>query len=123
MKSVFFFSLFVFSVFARSTTNDWKVVAESTTACKEKLQVLAKEGEKFVYVADGDTKTKLFAEDGAVFSEQNGKPIVYTNANDKNLNETSKRFTFVQPSMVDGNSAKLNVAMNGVRDNCKMRLK
>ena len=122
MKSVFFLSLMSFSVFA-SSAPDWKVVAETTTACKEKLQVLAKEGEKFVYIADGDNKTKLFAEDGAAFSEQNAKPIVYTNANDKNLSETSKRFTFVQPSMVDGNPPKLNVAMNGVKDNCKMKLK
>ena len=90
---------------------------------QRKITSLAKEGEKFVYVADGDTKTKLFAEDGTVFSEQNGKANVYSNANDKNLNDSSKRFTFVQPSMVDGNPPKLNVAINGVKDNCKMNLK
>jgi len=122
MKSVFFLSLMSFSVFA-GTAQNWKVIAESTTACKEKLHVLAKEGEKFVYIADGEGKTKIFAEDGSRFSEQNGKAIVYTNANDKTLNDTSKRFTFVQPSMVDGNPPKLNVSMNGVKDNCKMKLK
>lgn len=123
MKSAFFLLLMVFSVFARSTTQDWKVVAESTTACKEKLLVLAKEGEKFVYVAEGSTRTKLFPEDGSSYTELNSKPVIYTNSHDKMLNESSKRFTFVQPSMVDGNPAKLNVAMNGVKDNCKMKLK
>jgi hypothetical protein len=122
MKSVLFFSLMSLSFMAWSA-QDWRVVADSTTACKEKFQVLAKEGEKFVYVTEGDTKTKLFAVDGSAFSEQNGKAVEFTNAGDKNLNDTSKRFTFVQPSMVDGNPPKLNVAMNGVKDNCKMKLK
>lgn len=122
MKSVFFFSLLSLSTFAWTAT-EWKVVAETTGACKEKLQVLAKDGEKFVYVAEGDTKTKLFAEDGSAFSEQNPRAVVYTNSNDKTLNESSKKFTFVQPSMVDGNPPKLNVASNGVKDNCKMNLK
>lgn len=122
MKSVFFLSLMSLSVFAWSA-QEWKVVAETTTTCKEKLQVFAKEGEKYVYVADGDSKIKLFAEDGSAFSEQNAKPVVYTNATDKNLTEADKRFTFNQPSMVDGNPAKLVVASNGVKDNCKMKLK
>lgn len=122
MKSVFFFSLLSLTTFAFSAT-EWKVVAETTGSCKEKLQVLAKEGEKFVYVAEGDSKTKLFAEDGSAYSEQNGKAVVYSNNSDKTLNESSKKFTFIQPSMVDGNPPKLNVASNGVRDNCKMNLK
>ena len=122
MKSVFFLSLMSLSVLAWSA-QEWKVVAETTTSCKEKMQVFAKEGEKFVYVADGDTKIKLFAEDGSAFSQQNAKAVTYTNASDKNLDDAAKRFTFVQPSMVDGNPSKLNVAMNGVKDNCKMKLK
>ena len=84
---------------------------------------MAKDGEKFVYVTDGDKKIKLFAEDGSPFSEQNGKAVVYTNTGDKTLNDASKRFTFVQPSMVDGNPPKLNVGMNGVKENCRMNLK
>ncbi|MBA2406151.1 MAG: hypothetical protein H0V66_15355 [Bdellovibrionales bacterium] len=123
MKSVFFLSLMSLSVFAWSATQEWKVVAETTNACKDKIQVLAKEGEKFVYVADGNTKTKLFADDGSAFTETNGKSVTYSNANDKTLDDAAKRFTFVQPSMVDGNPAKLDVAMNGVKDNCKMKLK
>lgn len=122
MKSFFLLSLMSLSSVAFGAA-DWKVVAETTTHCKEKVQVLAKEGEKFVYVADGANKTKLFAEDGSKFSEQNGKAVVFTNENDKSLATSSKRFTFIQPSMVDGNPPKINVAVNGVRDNCKLSLK
>ena len=120
MKSFLFFSLMSLSFIAWSA-QEWRVVAESTSTCNEKFQVLAKEGEKFVYVREGDIKTKQFAADGSAFSEQNGKAVEFTNA--KNLNDTSKRFTFIQPSMVDGNPPKLNVAMNGDKNNCKMKLK
>jgi hypothetical protein len=122
MKSVFLLSLMSLTTFAYSAS-EWKVVAETTTSCKEKIQVLAKEGEKFVYVADGDAKTKLFAEDGTAFSETNGKEVVFSNAKDKSLDAADKRFTFTQPSMVDGNPPKINVVMNGVKDNCKLNLK
>lgn len=122
MKSAFFLCLLSFSFMAWSTP-EWKVIAETTSACKEKRQVLAKEGEGFVYIAEGDTKTKLFAADGSSFSEQNGKAVVYSNTSDKTLNETAKRFTFIQPSMVDGNPPKLSAVMNGLKENCKMILK
>lgn len=122
MKSVFLLSLMSLTTFAYSAS-EWKVVAETTTNCKEKIQVLAKEGEKFVYVADGDAKTKLFAEDGTTYSETNGKAVIFSNESDKNLDAAAKRFTFTQPSMVDGNPPKIDVAMNGVRDNCKLKLK
>lgn len=122
MKSVFLLSLMSLTTFAYSAS-EWKVVAETTTNCKEKVQVLAKEGEKFVYVADGDTKTKLFAEDGTAYSDTNGKAVVFSNEKDKSLDDAAKKFTFTQPSMVDGNPPKINVATNGVRDNCKLNLK
>lgn len=121
MKSVFLLSLMSFSSFLMAATADWKVVAETTTNCKEKIQVLAKEGEKFVYVADGSNKTKLFSEDGTVYSEQNGKAVVYSNPTEKSL--SAKKFTFTQPSVVDGNPPKIDMAMNGVRDNCRLKLK
>lgn len=122
MKSVFLLSLMSLSTFAWSA-QDWKVVAVTTTACKEKLQVLAKEGEKFVYVTEGETKTKLYSEDGSAFSEQNSRSVVYTNTADQSLSATSKRYTFTQPSMVDPNPAKLELGMNQVQEKCKMTLK
>lgn len=122
MKSVLLLSLMSLSTLAWSA-QEWKVVAVTTTSCKEKLQVLAKEGEKFVYVTEGETKTKLFSEDGSAFSEENPRSVVYTNTKDKTLSATSKRYTFTQPSMVDPNPAKLEVGMNQGLDKCKMTLK
>lgn len=122
MKSVFLLSLMSFTSFAWSSA-DWKVVAETTNNCKEKIQVLAKEGEKFVYVAEGDMKTKLLAEDGSGYSSESGKAIVFSNESDKSLTTAAKRYSFTQPSMVDGNPPKINVAVNGVKDNCKLKLK
>ena len=118
MKSVFLLSLMSLTTFAYSAT-EWKVVAETTTSCKDKIQVLAKEGEKFVYVADGDAKTKLFAEDGSAYSETSGKAVTFSNEKEK----SAKHFSFTQPSMVDSNPPQINLATNGVRDNCKMNLK
>lgn len=122
MKSVFFFSLMTLTTFAWSA-HGWKVVAVTTNGCKEKVEVLAKEGENFVYVNEGDVKTKLFSEDGSTYSEQNGKAVTFTNTADKTLSPADSRYTFVQPSMVDGNPAKLQVATNGLKTNCKMNLK
>ena len=120
MKSVFLLSLMCLSTFAYSAS-DWKVVAVTTTSCKEKVQVMAKDGEKFVRVTDGSNETKLFAEDGSAFSEQNAKAVVYSNKSDKSL--TAKHFTFTQPAMVDGNPPKIEIATNGVKDHCKLSLK
>jgi hypothetical protein len=122
MKSVFLLSLMSLSTFVWSA-QDWKVVAVTTTACKEKFQVLAKEGEKFVYVTEGETKTKLYSEDGSAFSEQNSRSVVYTNRADKSLSATSKRYTFTQPSMVDPNPAKLELGTYQAQEKCKMTLK
>ncbi len=69
MRSVIFFSLVLFSTFSWSAP-EWKVVAESTSNCTEKFQVLAKEGEKFVYVTDGHSKTKIDSLDGSAFSQK-----------------------------------------------------
>jgi hypothetical protein len=109
--------------FVAWSTSEWKIIAETTSACKEKRQVLAKEGEGFVYITEGDTKTKLFAADGSTFSEQNGKAIVFSNTSDKTLTDSTKRYTFIQPSMVDGNPPKLSADINGVKENCKLILK
>lgn len=122
MKSVFLLSLMSFSISVWAI-QEWRVVAEATTSCDKKLKVLAKEGEKFVYVTDGDYKTKLFSEDGTAFSEVSGKAIVFSNTADKSLKDGSKKFTFFQPSMVDGNPPKLNSASNGIDSNCKMKMR
>jgi len=119
MKSFLFFSIMALSSLSWAAQN-WKVVAVTTNDCKEKIQVLAKEGESFVYLDDGAAKTKLFAADGSSYSEQSGKMISFSNASDKTSLE---KYTFTQPSMVDPNPAKIHIASNGLKANCKMKLK
>ena len=122
MKSVIFFSLMSLTTFVWSAA-DWKVVAQTTTKCKDKFIVLAKEGEKFVYVVDGDSKTKLMAQEGAAYSSQNPRAVAFSNAGIKSQDDNLKQFTFNQPSMVDANPPKLNISMNDQSDKCNMRLK
>ena len=122
MKSVFLLSLMSFATMAHSA-QEWRVVATTTSACKEKVEVLAKVGEKFVYVNEAGVKTKLYSEDGSTFSDENPRSVVFTNTSDKSLSESSKRYTFIQPSMVDPNPAKIKLEMNQAFSNCKMTLK
>ena len=122
MRSAFFFSLVLFSTFSWSAP-EWKVVAESTPDCSDKLQVLAKEGEKFVYVTDAHSKTKIYSSDGSAFSGENSKEVVFSNTNEKNLDDRTKRFTFIQPSMVSSTLPKMTVSTNELINHCKMKLK
>ena len=122
MKSVFFFLLMFLTTLAWSA-EDWKVVAETTTRCKDKFQVLAKEGEKFVYIIDGSSKKKLIAEEGAIYSSQNPKAVTFSNPKNNPQNDNAKRFIFNQPSMVDANPPKLDISMNNQSEKCKMSLK
>lgn len=92
---------------------DLKVVAVSTNDCQEKLKVLAKSGDKFVYIDDGHKKIKLMSEDGSAFSEESGKSISFS----------GEGYTFIQPSVVDPNPARLEYASNGLRTKCKLKLK
>jgi hypothetical protein len=105
----FFLSTVFSSVWANS--QDWRVVALSTTSCQDKIQVLAKEGEKFVYVTSGQEKIKLPSTDGAVFSADSGRSVVFKNA----------PYTFTQPSMVDPNPPKLEIESSGQKSICKMK--
>jgi hypothetical protein len=118
MKFISILSLLSIATFSWADAN-WQVVAESTH-CAEKVKILAKEGEKFVYAVVGEDKTKLTSEDGSVFSETSGQSTVFSNTTEKSA---TSHFTYVQPSMVDNNSPKINVSINGSNDNCKMKLK
>jgi hypothetical protein len=122
MKVSLFFLLISLSSFSWAD-HDWKVVAESTNNCQEKFQVLAKEGEKFVYVSSGELKTKLFSQDGSAFSEQAGKALVFSNVSEKSQNQVGKQFSFTQPSVVDGNPPQLEMTMNQIQEKCRMKLK
>lgn len=101
---------------------DWKVVATvSDPACVEKIQILAKEGESFVFAVDGDNKSKLMAEDGSAFSADSMKSTIYSSdAKQKNLGAAT--YAFIQPSYVEANPPKLDISHHGVKKHCRMNL-
>jgi hypothetical protein len=98
------------------SAQDWKVVAE-TTVCEEKIQIMGKEGEKYVLAVRGDGKTKLFAKDGSTFKNDAMRSTEF--ASDKS-SEVS--YTFIQPSYVEANPPKIDVSFNGAKKRCKMEL-
>lgn len=114
MKHLLFITIMSVSSFAWSAT-DWKVVAE-TTACSEKIQVMGKEGEKYVLAVRGEDKIKLFAKDGSVFNENAMRSTQFVSA--KNGDVT---YTFTQPAYVEANPPKIDVAFNGDKSRCKMQ--
>lgn len=114
MKQLFFISLLSLSSMAYSA--EWKVIAE-TTSCDEKIQILGKEGEKFVKAISGNEETKLFAKDGSVFHENTMKSTEFVSKK-----ESEVTYTFRQPSYVEGNPPKIDVAYNGAKKRCKMNL-
>ncbi len=114
MKQFFFISLLSLSSLAYSA--DWKVIAE-TISCDEKIQILGKEGEKFVKAVAGNEETKLFAKDGSEFHENTMKNTEFV-SNGK----SAVSYTFRQPSYVEGNPPKIDVAYNGLKKRCKMNL-
>lgn len=116
MKHFLFITIMSLSSFAWSA-QDWKVVAE-TTACSDKIQVMGKEGEKYVLAVRGDEKIKLFAKDGSVFNENAMRSTQFVS--EKNADVT---YTFTQPAYVEANLPKIDVAYNGAKSRCKMELK
>jgi hypothetical protein len=109
MKCLVVFSLSVLC-FSAWAAEDWKVVAVSSN-CEEKILVLAKEGEKFVYLISGELKIKLASSDGHPYSEESPQSLTFKN----------KEYTFMKPSMVDPNPSLLEVHSSGIKSNCKMK--
>jgi hypothetical protein len=114
MKHLFFLAIMSLSSVSMAAA-DWKVVAE-TTSCAEKIQIMGKEGEKYVMAVRGEEKTKLFAKDGSEFHENTMRPVEYS----AKAGEVS--YNYYQPSYVEGNPPKIDVAFNGAKKRCKMDL-
>ena len=112
MKQFLFLSLFI--SFGATAATDWKVIAE-TTNCNEKIQILGKDGEKFVKAKIGDREHKLVAKDGSTFQENSPKTTEFMAKVD------DQTFRFIQPSMVEANPPKIDVASNGVAKRCRMK--
>ena len=113
MKKYFFTALISLSSFAYAA--EWKVIAE-TTSCDEKIQIMGKEGEKFVKAVAGNSETKLFAKDGSAFHENTMTSTEFS-SKDADVN-----YTFRQPGYVEGNPPKIDVSYNGAKKRCKMNL-
>jgi hypothetical protein len=114
MKYLFVLSLF--SLPSITSAAEWKVIAE-TTSCRERIQVLGKEGEKYVLAVKGDEKMRLFSKDGSLFLENSPQTteFVFQNAD--------VTYRFIRPSYVEANSPKMDVISHGQQKRCKMNLR
>lgn len=111
MKSFLIFSLLSMNVFAAA---DWVSLGE-TENCPEKVEVFAKEGEKFIEVSVGNKRTKLFSVDKSAYVKDTPRTTEFTSL-DKSL-------TYFQPGMADGNPPKLSLMSSGSKEICKLVLK
>lgn len=112
MRSIFFLSLITLS--SACYAQDWKVIAE-TENCQDQVQIMGKEGEKYVLAVHGDKKEKLFSKDGSSFKKDMEKTSFYANKNDQ--------YAFTQPSVVEANTPKLDMVKNGKKQHCRMMVK
>jgi hypothetical protein len=99
-----------------SFSADWKIVAESTL-CDEKIKIMGKEGEKYVMAIKGEDKIKLSSKDGSVFHENSMKSTEFSN-----VDRDGTKYTFFQPSYVEGNPPKIDVMINDSKKRCRMEL-
>lgn len=121
MKIIFAFLAFCLVSFSYSSSADWHVIAESGIDCKENFKILAKEGEKFVVLDQGNEKLELESKDGSKFDDSSPVPLTFVSTKKNGLN--TKKFTFTQPSMMDRNRAVVEIE-NGMRkENCKVQIK
>jgi hypothetical protein len=112
MKLLFFLALVSLSSLAVAA--DWKKIAE-TTVCDVKLQILGMEGEKYVLLVKGAEKTKLFSVDGSAFQENALKTTQFAA-------KGAVSYTFTQPSYVEANPPKIDVAEADQKKRCRMDL-
>lgn len=105
MKSLLLFSLLSVTAWA-STADGWKVVAETSNNCQDKVQIIAKEGEPFVYAVQGDKKTRLDSQGGAT----------YTKDGTNNITFSSGTTSYFHPAYVSATPPKIKLA----EEDCRM---
>ena len=121
MKIIFGFLALCLATFSYSSNLEWKVIAESGLDCKESFKILAKPGEKFVVLESGEEKVELESNDGSKFDESNPAATTFASSNKNSMH--SKKFTFTQPSMVDGNRAVVAIESGRNKERCKVQMK
>jgi len=122
MRALYFISLFLLTAMSWAAAREWKVVAESMK-CKNQYQVLAKDGEKHVFMMNNGQKIRLNSIDGSAYSDDGSKPQVFSNLQDETLSADEPRYSYTRPAVFDGNPPKIDIIMNGEKINCKMLLK
>ncbi len=111
MKTILFLSLVSFNL---SAAVNWTSVGE-TENCPQKIEVFAKDGEKFVEVAMNGKRTKLFSVDKTAYSAETPRTTEFTSLD--------KATTYLQPSMTEGNPPKLSFVSGGSKEICKLTVK
>lgn len=122
MRTLYFISFFLVTAMGWAAAREWKVVAESMK-CKTKYQILAKDGEKNVFVMKNGEKIRLNSIDGTPYSDESSKPQLFSNLQDETLSADEARYSYTRPAVFDGNTPKIDIIMNGEKVNCKMLLK
>lgn len=117
MRTLLISSLFILSTSAFATIEGWQVIAESGKDCPEKVQILGKEGEKYVRALYDGKDQKLVAKSKEAFTSQAKREMVFESQKEESRNETVK---FTNPGMVESNVPKVEVVKNGKAHNCKM---
>jgi hypothetical protein len=100
--------LLAFEVFASS---EWKILAE-TVSCSEKIQILGKEGEKYVLLKKNSEEIKLFSKDGSAFKLDDMQSTEFS----------SNKYSYIHPGYVEGNPPKIDLNISGTKKRCRMQL-
>lgn len=112
MKKILSLCLISLASFAYSA--EWKIVAQ-TSLCEDKIQILGKEGEKYLKAIRGEEEVKLFPKDGDSFHKNS---IVMKEYVSEASSET--KYEFFQPGYVEANPPKIIITQNGKTVRCQM---
>lgn len=119
MRSIFISSLLIFSASSFAASVDgWQIIAESTKDCPENVQILGKDGEKYVRALYDGKDQKLVSKNKEAFSANAKREMTFETMKEEAKNETVK---FTNPGMVESNMPKVEVVKNGETHNCKMQ--
>lgn len=113
MKFLLLVSFFAISLTSVAAPAAFKVVAETTNNCGEKVKILAAEGEKFVVASKNGEETKLTSESNSEYHKEGPDTVIFH----------AEGYTFVQPAVTNGNPPKINMASNDQRMKCSMKQK
>lgn len=110
------YSYLIFLMFPLiSFASNWKTIAQ-TTNCDEKIQIMGKEGEKYVVALKGEEKIKLFSNDGSTFKSHS------INSNEFTNEVEGMKYRFIRPGDVEGNPPKIDLSIDNKRKRCRMEL-